>query len=399
MLSAYAMQAQITLSAASFPGIIAGTVDTVLYSNNSISPSVIPAIPPATNAEWDVTNDVADTPFSIYIYYRSNGYPDTAAFPAAQFTDSNMNGYYLTADFQVPFFSEQKAFTPGGYEEYGGYLARYALPVTVYSNPMDSIIFNEQNLVHSSPRTLIKFPATYNSRWSSVYMDSVSYTLNISILGYNNTPAYTKKYITETDTVVGWGYMKVRALSGGSTGYMYVLQVRVQDVEIDSTFVNDSAGSVLLLVGFFGQQGQRATNYTDNFYRPGESRPLASLMYPDSTYTAPWGAATLSQNYNTDLVTAVPVINCGSNINIFPNPVTSRTVTIDITDASGNWTYELTNIKGELAATGALPVNNNEVHTETPLPASLPPGVYYMRLKNNGQEIAVRPLEILKMRN
>jgi len=388
LLSAQSLYAQISLSSSSFTGTFAGTTDTLL---NSSSSSTYPVLTPAASATWDMTTAVATSP----VAYGYNVSPYTTAFASAQFADSELNSlstYQYIANYE-------RAFTSGGYMEYGEHINRQAIHLTGGSpiGPDDSIIFNAQNIVYSSPWTLLSFPATYNTHWSCSFNDSITFALDIAVLSYVNTPGTVKTWTTETDTVMGWGQMRVKETSGTAGGYMHVLQVRKRNVTIDSFYVNGGAATTVLLGALGLTQGQRTGTYYVDFYRPGEARPLATVTYTDSTFSTPKSATTLAENFNTDLTAGVTTLGNGRTINIYPNPATGHTIMIDMPGSqNGNWAYELFNIAGGQVASGALPISSNQSQAQIDLPGSLTPGIYYLRLKNNGEDIATRALEIVK---
>lgn len=384
--------AQLTLTAADFSAPVAGTTDTLLFADST---SVLPMLSRGAAATWDMNHAVADAPFGVYVYYKHNGFPDTMLFPQARFTDEDINGYYILPFLQLPFITQHKSFSAAGYREYGAHIYRQAYHLPNFSFADDSIIFPEQTVRHSSPYMVLRFPATYKSSWSSVYRDSVSFLMNLQAFGYNYTPCYTMEYKTETDSVTGWGYMRVKAINGLPGNYMNVLQVRRKFVEIDSTFVGGSASSLLMLVGSYGSQGQRTVRCYEDYYRPGESRPLASIMYTDSTYTTPLTVCTLSQNMNTDLTFVSDRVNATA-ISIYPNPLASRSLMVDLADALGNWSYKLLNNAGSIVASGTISNGTDRNHASIVLPAGVASGVYYLSMQNSDGQIAVRSLEIVK---
>ncbi len=209
LLTAPAINAQITLNSSSFTSTFAGTTDTLLNSGAGVT---YPALAPAASANWDMNSAVLATP----VAYGYNVAPYTAAFSSAQFADS----VSLTFTTYSYIANIEKGFTTTGYEQYGQHINRQAILLT--TGATDSLIFNAQNMVYSTPYMLLGFPATYNAHWSSSFSDSLTFLLDVTLASFHNTPAALKSSVTETDTVVGWGEMKVKETSGSSSKYQLV---------------------------------------------------------------------------------------------------------------------------------------------------------------------------------
>ncbi len=387
LLTALSVNAQITLNSSSYTTTFAGTVDTFLSSGSG---TTYPSSAPATNATWDFSTAVLTTPVS----YGYNVNPDVAAYSSATFADSELFG--LSTYTYIG--NQERAFTSTGYLGYGDHVNRQAIHLTggVFV-ASDSLIFNAQDLKFSTPWTYISFPATYNSHWSSSFTDSFTFALDVAALTYHNTPGTIKESFTETDTVIGWGQLRVKEISGSPSLYMHVLQVRKKSVTIDSFFINGAIPTSTVLGAFGVTEGQRSASYYINYYRPNEAKPLATVNFTDSTYSTPSSASTLAENYLTDLTTSIGNVSADNIISIYPNPVTNKSVTLSVPGAQdGRWSYELSDINGAKVQTGSLSLSSSNSTTQLTLSETLIPGIYYISLKNNGELVAIRGLDIVK---
>jgi hypothetical protein len=387
LFTAQGINAQITLNSSSFTSTFAGTTDTLLTSGSGVS---YPSLLASAGANWDMSTAVLATP----VTYGYNVAALTSAFPSAQFADSvslSFTTYSYIANIE-------KGFVTAGYQQFGEHINRQAFhPAITGGSTSDSIVFNAQNMVYSSPYTLVGFPATYNSHWSSSFSDSLTFSLTVSVAGYNHTPATLKAAVTETDTVVGWGEMKVKEVSGSPSKYMLVLQIRKRNVAIDSFFINGAVPAALVLTTLGITEGQRAGTYTEEFYRPNECRPLAAITFTDSTFTTPASARTLAENYGTDLSTGIKTITGNSSIIVYPNPVTTGAFTINVPDAQdGNWSYELFNNSGAEITNGNLAFAGGQTSAQVSVSEKMAAGNYYIVVKNNGNMIAVKTLTIIE---
>jgi len=386
ILVSHGMYAQITLSSSSYSSSFAGTTDTFLSSGTGVT---YPSLVPATSMSWNMTSAVLTTP----VGYDYSVAPDASVFTSAQFADSVVNSF-ATYDYIATF---QRGITSGGFYEYGEHVNRQAIHITATGGPTDSMIFVAQDVIYSSPETIIKFPATYGSNWSSTYHLSFNFLLDVALLSYSNEPGSVKEYVSETDSVVGWGQMRVRTVSGGSSPYQLVLQVRRRIMQTDSFYVGGSLASSTLLSAFGVTQGQVTGQYEDAFYRPNEVYPLAAVGYRSDTFNTISGASTLAEGYGSDLSLGVNTIKNNNEASVYPNPVSNGTVNISVPNAQdGNWSYNIFNAAGNNVTNGSLNLSSNQTTTNISLGDALAPGVYYISISNNGAAIAVRPLEILK---
>ncbi|MFI4962640.1 MAG: T9SS type A sorting domain-containing protein, partial [Legionellales bacterium] len=242
-----------------------------------------------------------------------------------------------------------------------------------------------------STRTKIALPATCPSSWASSYKFDINFKLTVAIASYSLTPGYIRSYVTEKDTVIGWGKMRIKTLAGTPSGYMNVLQVRTMTTTLDSFFVNGLPAAPTLLSALSLTQGQITKTYEQNFYRVNEVTPLAYVQFSDSANTTPTKVTTHVQRL---LPNAVPIVFNDANVKIYPNPVSGRNVSIDVPVTTGEWKYELVNISGQAVAADRLQLSNNQTHTQIQFSASLVPGIYYIRLINDGKQVVVKPLEI-----
>jgi hypothetical protein len=310
-----------------------------------------------------------------------------------EFADSNLYSFNI---FQFQG-NVQSSITSTGLIQYGvnipwvGY-SLSALGISI--DPRDSFVVNAQNDTFSSSRKVILFPATYNSTWSSAYHSDFSYIFSDSSFNFNHAHGVIRSYITEVDTVKGYGIMRVKNLTGGTSSYFNVLQVQTTVVTIDSFFLNDSLPSLTFmgLLNYLGfTQGQADTTFTQYYYRTGEVTPFAQVSYNNASYSHPVGAATHIQRLVNEGVANVANDN---KVSVYPNPVSGGEVYINLPAVSAAWSYELLDINGKVIQAGDLKANNT--NAEFTLISSITPGNYYLRLNNNNQQYCVKQVEVIK---
>lgn len=380
LLLTNALQAQITISQSSFTNTYVGTTDSVLGSGST---STYPSLSPATNGVWDLSASVSLTNLSL----RKHVAPFTATYTNATYADSLL---FKFSNFSYLAFV-QNELSANGLLELGEHINRQAVsPGT--SNSADSIVFDQQNIVYSSPDTLLSFPATYNRNWTSIYHYDFNFHLSVSQLLLNNAPGFVRAYITKTDSVVGYGTMKVLRLDGTTSSPVNVLQIHTTQSTMDSFFISGSPANAFVLAAFQVTQGQTTTSYNQNFYEVNEVTPLATVTYSDAAYTTASAAHTRGHGPYT---TAVQNIALNNNISIFPNPLAGQTLNVKITNAStGNYSYNMVDMNGRSVCNGNLQINDQQATIA--VPAMLARGIYFIQINLNGQQLMVQPLDIAK---
>jgi type IX secretion system substrate protein len=369
------ISAQIILNSSDYPASVIGTDSLKITSSTSSFPSLTAM----TDGMWDMSMVTDTTP--VYFSYRV----PTVTYQYADSNQYSFSGYSYQGNMQSSIAST-------GIFEYGVNVQGigYSL-LTLTTGSTDSFIINPQNITYSSPRQKIAFSATYHSVWSSEYYSDFGFKLTFIAAGYNDAPGILRTYATEKDSVVGWGKMRVKDAAGNPSLYFDVLQVKTIITKTDSFFINGllAPGSLLTLLN--ASQGQKNTAYEQYYYRVGEITPLANVQFRDSTYTTPYKATTHAQRLVSN---AVKGFANRQNVKIYPNPISDGIVSIDLPFTHGLWEYELTDINGKKVMTGLLQANTST--TVLYLQPAVSPGVYYLKLSNDGMQVCTHSLEIVR---
>jgi hypothetical protein len=370
--------AQITLTSSGYSVASIKGTDTLLRTSSF--DTAFPSFARATNATWDLSTLVYDS--LLYAAYYVNA--DTSA---AQFADSQLftfDGYYYTANIQSSILSS-------GYVQtvYDVNPASYSLP----TGGTDSLWFDAQHVLYSTPDTLIAFPATYGTSWTSTSKYTVGFHISFTYAGYSHSQGTNPTMLTELDSVIGWGKMRVKTLSDSASGYMNVLQVRSKQVYVDSYYVGGSRPSFLVLSAFGITEPTVNSFYSILFYRAGSVTPLARVSYPDSTYSKP--SSVMVDQRELMKPTGVTAVANEGTIVIAPNPVTAnRTLSVDLPSSTGAWSFDVINITGNVVTSGKLGANTQ--HATLQLPSTAPAGIYYIRMYHNGNQMAVKAIDVVK---
>ncbi len=377
------LNAQITLDQTSYTKSPIGFDTTRAANGGPPLFRAVPSFPPDTAAWWDFLSLVYDT----YVYPE---YYVSAPAPY-NYADS-INDETNTFPYATSVLTE---INSNGIIEYGEHINRQKISLSklTLADPTDSIIFPEQTDMYSSPHTLVKFPATYHTGWRSSYNDTVNFNITYAWLGYSNTPGMRVTTVTETDSVYGWGKLSVRDQAGNVSGHMDVLQVVTVYQRLDSILIDGAPAPATILADFNILQGYYTNIFVENFYRPNEVTPLASVYYDEPFFVTPDSVKIHTQRLQSSLT--AQNLTTENNISVYPNPVSNHSVFINNlpSSKSNNWSYDLINIAGETITSQPISASSKQVRIA--LDPALTPGVYYLSLKNNGLRICVKPLNII----
>jgi len=379
------INAQITLDQTSYTRSQIGIDSTRIANGGPPFFRAVPSFPPTTGGWWDFLTLIYDT-------YRYPEYhvPAPAPYDYADSIINKTNTFPYTDNVLTEINSD-------GIIEYGEHLNRQGVclaNLTGEADLTDSVIFPKQTNMYSSPHTLVGFPATYRTGWRSSYSDTVNFNITYARFGYSNTPGMRVSTVTETDSVYGWGKLSVRDQGGNISGHMDVLQVVAVYQKLDSILIDDAPAPAIILSHFNILQGYYTNIFVENFYRPNEVTPLASVYYDDPFFTSPDSVKIHTQRLLAPL--GIPNMQGQKDIVIYTNPVANHNVFIDNmpqVKKSDSWTYDLIDIAGKKITSQILSVTSGQANIK--LDPALAPGVYYLSLKNNGSKVCTRPLNIV----
>ncbi|MCW3120707.1 MAG: hypothetical protein JWQ38_199 [Flavipsychrobacter sp.] len=370
------ISAQVILTQTSYPVTISGTDSVKVTTYNSAFPSLAPI----AGGLWDVSIVTDSTPLFLTCHLPDFSY---------QYADSNISysrggfAYNGNARFSVAF---------GGLLEYGVIVKRDSYDLFSFTGgAFDTLVITAQHLLYSSPCAKIAFPATYNTKWSSSYSSDLAIELSVAP-GLSHAPGYMRRYVTEVDSVTGWGKMRVKDFSGVPSDSFHVLQVQTRIATTDSFFVNGAPFPGILVTQLNLQQGQSDTIYQQNYYQPMQVTPLAQVTFTDGTYSQPRSALTqVKQMIGT---TGKAGMTNEGLVHVYPNPVSGNNISVTLPNTKRTWAYALVNISGKVIKKGELQINSMQASLE--FPASVTTGIYYLKLTDNEGNEHITPIDVIR---
>ena len=373
--------AQIILAQSSYPITITG-IDSVKVTTYT---SAFPSLAPATGGLWDMSIITDSTPLFFTCHL-----PDVTY----QYADSNGDEYSRGGFAYQGKARFSAAFS--GLLEYGIIVKRDSYDLSLFTfGATDSLIINAQNMPYSSPRIRIAFPATYNTRWSSTTYSDLAIELSVAAEGFSHSPGYMRRYITEVDSVTGWGKMRVKDFSGVPSDSFHVLQVQTMIVTTDSFFVNGAPFPLILTSQLNMVQGGTDTVYQQNYYQPMQVTPLAQVTFTDGTYLHPISARTqVKQMIGT---TGKQEFLNNELIHIYPNPVSGNNISVTLPATANNkWLYSLMDVAGKTVTNGQLQAGDGEMSAQVALPSSVTSGIYYLKLSDNEGNEYIAHVDVIR---
>ena len=367
---------QITILSTDMP------VPTGSYNISDMTNPTLPSNPIiGTNITWD---------YGIYngTTYTEDYFPETDTF----FTNGGVDVNYPTGKTMVPgtFFynlNSEIDFTTTNVRETGIYIPYQGYDLSAATgNTGDSMEIPEQRYFLSTPATLINFPLSNGNAWHSVSRYANNFTLTLSPL-FDHSPWQHVYYTHSDDTIVGWGKMRVYAISGPSI-YYDVLMEKSSQYSVDSFYANGLPADATVLGSFGMSQNQHTdSQYSYNFYRKGSFNYLAEFDYfNDASFNTLDGAY-----YHTDNIDPSGIKSLNGALYstvIFPNPAKHE---INLKVVGGDLkmsAYVITDITGKAVKSGNVVKGATQLHVD--LDGSLVNGVYILNVLNEAGEVLVK---------
>ncbi len=319
---------------------------------------------------------------------------ETDAFFTAAGCNRGLTGQdkHLNANL-VYYYAPKYDFNSSGIYEKGIDIAEQLYDISIYTGSAgDSFKVDEQRHILSTPSIIREYPITLGSSWSSVSRRITNFKLTIADAGMSNTPCTHVYYAHRSDTVVGWGKMKVYTASGPSAEYD-VLMDKITDYMVDSFYVGSSPAPAALLSGFGLSQGQKtdaANRYM--FLIKGTFSYLASIVYYDDMTFTTVGAININKS---DLPASVSSVEGGTYTTVlFPNPANGNEVNLMINGPVKADSYSITDMQGRVVEQGSADMRQNILHVS--YSAGLPAGQYMLTVNSGNSRIASETFTVVR---
>lgn len=357
-------QTPITIEADDLP------IPTSTYNyDNLINIIAPPAI--SENGTWDYGNKFGNN-LSSFDYFPeldtlfSNQGVDVYSTGFKSLTPNLGYNVYYEYDFSDDAVEDKMMFVAG--QSYG--------LGAISGNTKDSLLIPTQAWFWGNPRTLVKFPFTNKSSWSSVSYREMDFYLNVAAAGLNKAPGNHIYYLIRTDTIVGYGKMKLYTPNGPSIAYDVLID-KISQFAIDSFYLNGVPAPPLILNAFGISQGQVTDiNNRYNFYRKGSYSYLMSVAYGSNNFTTPVNIFVNTDDLNT---TSTSDESESFSTVLYPNPLSGQQLNLIVTGKDvSKLKYSIIDLTGRTLQTGQIIDHNGSIGIN--LDASLQNGHYILNV-------------------
>ena len=347
----------------------------------SIQSPVGASLTPSANGSWNLSNVQGGDP------YTNNFVEETDPFYTNAGVDVYIDNFKsLNASLGYLIFDEFD-FNANGVEDKGVYVNEQAYGLgALTGNQTDSIKFPFQGAIFPQGRKTMQFPATYQTAWHSASRRVINFTMKVAAVGLNNAPCQHIYTIFRSDSIAGWGKMRIH--TGDATSIEYnVLIDRITQYAVDSFFIAGTPAPPTLLAAFSITQGQQ-TGFFNRYsvYREGFSRPLALLNYGTNNFTTP--IRVLFDTEDLTATTGVLSPDAMYATMLFPNPASTGQLTLQF---MGNIPavshFTVVDMQGKTVQQGTAVLENGALNLQ--LHEGLPNGDYVLSVLNDKKQTLV----------
>ncbi|MBI1307706.1 MAG: T9SS type A sorting domain-containing protein [Bacteroidetes bacterium] len=370
--SFFSAKAQITIDGITSSKIV--LTDTFIKANNKDDFAMMGKA--ATNATWDVSTA---TNTSAFLWARE-------AANSTTFTDASFEKdiFYAFAGGLSYTSTQYVKISGNGLASQGEEIKdEQVIPLTALTGGAnDNLTFPVQTIVYTSGIKEQKFPMTYGDVFTSSNSRSTKFNITVAAFGLNNVQGVRKTFYNTTDSVVGWGSVKVKHRNTGLTYNIPVLQVSHRVVVVDSFYLGGAPAPAQMLAAFGLSQNNTVNDRTMKFFRKDEVNPLIAIEYADAT-SATIDRFDIVQDRLEENSVGIEVLNAlAAEIKVYPNPVNDNQFTIDRPAQNGNWSFEISDIYGRAIQTGELGEFTTLINVN-----DLASGRYIVRVLLNNQPV------------
>jgi hypothetical protein len=367
-----AAQAPITLTQSNFPALASSVEVYNLASTTGVTPPTLGA-----NQTWNYGGLTATAQVS-------NSYSAPTATPTFAGTTRTYTYALPLGPFQVQGVSSQ-ALTASGLKYLGYNIPRQRFGLgTLTGAATDSLVVPAQAVAVGS--TLVAFPTTVGTVTKNFYRLGTTGQLTVGLVGLNKTPLRLVQRVTSTDSVAGYGTLRVPTTGGTSASQ--VLLVRSRVIEVDSFYLAGQPAPDLLLGVLGVQQGAVSRSYYDSFYRAGSAQAMLGLTYTSATYQTL--ASVVYSGEATLLATRAGLAATVGGLSAYPNPLAQGPLLL----LAGNGSQAVVTLTVRDVLGRPLATGRGQLGQPTTLLAGLPPGTYLLEIGTADGQRAVQHIAV-----
>ncbi len=248
-----------------------------LQQGASVQNVVLPAV--GSSRTWDYSKLVKNDAFTLATQYSRVTNP---AFKSARRQD---NFVFALAGVLPILQTAYEGVNKKAYYRAGRSIERQSFPIQAFTGyPTDSLIIVQQNVPDEGNYTLVPFPTTASSNWTSTARALTYFQISIAGFGLDKVPGYFVQRQTLSRKVVGWGKTRI-PFGKGKSEFIPVLLVQSVVTTTDSVYLGNAPAPDALAAAFGIVQGQQHSDNAYVFLREGINEPLLSFTTDPSFKT------------------------------------------------------------------------------------------------------------------
>lgn len=330
---------------------------------------------------WDYSNVALDFPRVVEITDEQDSPIFTEAY-------SGTPGVLRFLGFEADALFYEAADEDGLYT-IGRLIAEASFPLTaITGNPDDTFRYLADTSTYEGRLNDVSFPMTYLDTYEGTRIERSRLSLSVAAFGLTNAPVETRRYYTESHSVIGYGQVIIPLEDQSPSPPVEVLLVQIDRTSVDSFFVAGMVAPPELTAPFGVSQGMVDTDQVFVFLTPGLEAPVLRINVYNGVVDA-----FIYRPRAADLVSSTRELST-ARLSVSPNPVPrGGTLRVQLDQKFTAGSMRLLNQQGQMISVPE--VNNQGKECTVEIPAQLPAGLYYLQaIDTNGRLIPAQRIVV-----
>ena len=350
---------------------------TLSYTDVSLSTPTILSVPTGgANQLFDYSNRLHSS--SLDTRFMT---PQTlSAIPEATHADLDVSDN-ISSTAALAYYDQLLKVDSFGVAVVGWRVQAAALSLTqTTGGASDSLVIKEQFTRFSAPIFIQRFPMTAGTVINSGANSQLEYSgaITVAAYGLNKTPFVRRLIQAQRDSVIGWGLLKrTNLLQGGIVVSDSVLMTRRTVTFRDSFFLNGSPAPQALLSALGATQGRVYATARTNTYKKARPFSIFTVFHNPTTNEVIYS----SYEWAASVVSATREVLPEANWSFFPNPVSNQTINVRYSSTKPV-KMMLVDMFGKIMQQSVLPENAQDAPVSVVLNSAIPCGTYILHLQN-----------------
>jgi hypothetical protein len=337
------------------------------------------------NQTWDYST-LRDSLAELY-YYGYITQPVTTPRNAA-FASATLQADHFTFFQNFPIRTRSYyQVNSAGYGRMGDSISRERFTLTALTgSASDSLTILAGARTYGQPVREYRFPMTMGTAWTSNQRVTTDFLLKVGAFALNNVPGQAISRVTNTDSIVGWGTLRMRHPSTGATLNFNVLLNYFKYETQDSFYLGGAPAPAALLTAFGLVQGARDSTIRYNFIGPNFKAPYVQIQRNKGNN----GIDNIFRSILPNLGLTVKnneLTNLEVKTTVFPNPTTEGVTFEFDKQSAADWRVFVYNTAGQIIKNEVVIAPIGVTQYATFFERNLPNGTYFYQILDDNSLI------------